>query len=134
MTWEQLQNLAGDYGPVVVTAVIVLVVIGVVHKSWPLISNFVAVINALVQLPTLIETVGDIQKEVKPNGGSSMRDVVNLTAGKVDGLDRKVNGLELRFDEHLGTWPSRVEQRPVSIPPSAPRAPRKPRARKPSTD
>lgn len=116
MTWQQFQNLLEDYGPIVFTILLALIAIGIVHKSWPLISNFVNVINALVQLPDLIETVDDIKKEVQPNGGGSMRDVVNLTA-------RKVDSLEQRFDEHLGRRPSQVEQRPASTPPSAPRAP-----------
>lgn len=126
MTWEHLQNLAADYGPTIVTLIVVLALFGVIYKSWPLISNFVAVVSALVQLPTIIETVEDIRKEVKPNGGGSMRDVVNSTA-------RKVDSLELRFDEHLGKRPSQVDQRPDSVP-SVPRAPRKPRTRKPPTD
>lgn len=117
MTWEQFQNLASDYGPTVLVIGIALIFVGIIYKSWPLISNFVTVVNALVELPTLIHTVGDIQKEVKPNGGSSMRDVVNTTAEKVDGLER-------RFDEHLGRRPSQVEQRPANNPARTPRKPR----------
>jgi hypothetical protein len=116
MTWEQLELVFRDYGPIVVTVVVVFFVIGVIHKSWPLISNFVTVINALVQLPSLIETVDDIQKEVKPNGGGSMRDVVNSTAAKVAGLER-------RFDEHLAARSAPVVQLPTTA--------RKPRSSKP---
>lgn len=125
MTWKQFELLLQDYGPIALTCIIALIVLGVVMKSWPLITNFVTVVNALVELPALIETVHDIQKELKPNGGGSIRDVVNHTARQVDGLERRV-------DEHLGTRPSQVEQRPQSIPPSAPRPPRKPRTRKPT--
>lgn len=122
MTWEQFERILNDYGPIVLTIALGLILLGIIHKSWPLISNFVNVVNALVQLPDLIETVGDIKKEVKPNGGGSMRDVVNTTADKIDALER-------RFDEHLGRRPSQVEQRPVSTSESAPRPPRKPRTR-----
>lgn len=117
MTWTQLQRVFEDYGPIAIVTIALLLFVGLVHKSWPLISNFVTVVNALVQLPQVIDTVEDIRKEVKPNGGGSMRDVVNRTAAQVQSLEE-------RFDEHLCTHPSQVPQRPTSNPPSAPRAPR----------
>ncbi len=117
MTWEQLQNILEDYGPTALMIILAIIGFGIVYKSWPLISNFVTVVNALVQLPAMVETVKDIKKEVQPNGGSSMRDVVNETAKKVDGLER-------RFDEHLGRRPSQVEQRPATSTASTPRKPR----------
>lgn len=118
MTWEQLEHIFRDYGPIALTIIFVLFAIGLIYKSWPLISNFVIVVNALVKLPELIETVGEIKKEVKPNGGGSMRDVVNVTAARVESLEK-------RFNEHLGPQPSQVEQLPKA-------EPRKPRARKPA--
>jgi hypothetical protein len=117
VTWEQFELILRDYGPIVLAFALVLVLLGIIRQSWPLISNFVTVVNALVKLPDLIETVGDIKKEVQPNGGSSMRDVVNRTAEKVESLEK-------RFDEHLGRRPSQVVQRPTTA--------RKPRARKPA--
>lgn len=116
MTWEQFELILKDYGPIVLTFALALIFISIVYKSWPLISNFVIVVNALVQLPKLIETVGDIKKEVLPNGGGSMRDVVNATAAEVTVLKE-------RFDEHLGKRPSQVEQLTT---------PRKTRTRKPA--
>lgn len=40
-------------------------------------------------------------KELVPNGGSSMKDTVHRTEGKVDETARELSELKRRFEEHL---------------------------------
>ena len=46
------------------------------------------------QIQELIATVREISREVRPNGGSSMKDVLNHTAEKVSDIQVRVSVLE----------------------------------------
>ena len=46
------------------------------------------------QIQELVATVREISREVRPNGGSSMKDVLNSTAGKVGEIHTRVSVLE----------------------------------------
>jgi hypothetical protein len=97
---EQITNFVEDYGPTLGLLVGIILALTVIYKAWPLISNFVAIINALAELPKLHETVKDIKKEVKPNGGTSLRDAVDETR-------KELSGLSERFDKHVKTTDQR---------------------------
>lgn len=56
-------------------------------KSWPLISNSVQIVDALVKLPDLAEKVDSIHHETHNNDGSSIKDSVD------------------RIERHLGIKP-----------------------------
>lgn len=53
------------------------------------------------QIQELIATVREISREVRPNGGSSMKDVLNHTAEKVGDIHTRVSVLEewKRYEE-----------------------------------
>lgn len=46
------------------------------------------------QIQELVATVREISREVRPNGGSSMKDVLNHTAEKVSDIHTRVSVLE----------------------------------------
>ena len=46
------------------------------------------------QIQELVATVREISREVRPNGGSSMKDVLNHTAEKVNDIHTRVSVLE----------------------------------------
>ena len=48
-------------------------------------------------VPQIQETLNAIQKELKPNGGSSLRDAINTTKATVENVDKKVTGLSGRL-------------------------------------
>lgn len=110
-SWEQLSNLLEDYGPTAVIVIGLLVTFWLIVKLWPLLRATFRIADVLValpeKLPALEATISEIRKEVKPNGGSSMRDVINETG-------KRVANLEKRFDEHLGDRPAQTKQRPSS--------------------
>lgn len=103
-TAEQINNFINEYGPTIFLFAVALGFLFIVYKSWPLISNFVIVVNALVALPALMETVEKIQKEIIaedgehtlreeikgikaqiiPNGGASLRDAVDKVGKRLD--------------------------------------------------
>lgn len=46
------------------------------------------------QIAELVDTVREISRETRPNGGSSMKDVLNATAGRVADMQMRVAVLE----------------------------------------
>jgi hypothetical protein len=97
MSLEQFWAFIVDYGGT--GLVIVIVVAGIVglHKSWPMLTKFIQVGNEVAELPETIKhlradisdlsvKVVTIQKEVLPNGGSSLRDAVNRTEARLESI------------------------------------------------
>ncbi|WP_100811801.1 hypothetical protein [Microbacterium sp. BR1] len=74
--------------------VAVVVLIGVVIKLWPFISNAVAIVNALVTLPSMAKQVSSIHHELHPNGGTSMNDSLRRVEAGVKRLDNTSDRLE----------------------------------------
>ncbi|MFZ4894627.1 hypothetical protein ACL9RL_09270 [Plantibacter sp. Mn2098] len=120
---EWIQDLIGDVTLVQVLLWVALVVffVVVVKKAWKPLTEFVALVNALKELPEFItqtkstlatqnqtlatqnQTLAVIKHEVLPNSGGSMRDQVDRIKHKLDndndrldGLDQKVASLELK--------------------------------------
>lgn len=97
-TLDQLQNLLVQYGPIVAVITILLVLALLIRKNWPTISGTVKVVDLLVGLDKRLKSMQDtqkdhgerlisVEKELKPNGGSSMRDVVD--------------GMKKQLDQHI---------------------------------
>lgn len=101
-SWEQLGNFVQDYGPSVALFIAVIVGLAIVYKAWPLISNFVIIVNALAELPKIHETVKEIKKEVIPNGGSSLRDAIDLTRAELKTVAE-------RLDKHIAAVQEEAE-------------------------
>jgi hypothetical protein len=77
-------------GMTILTIAIIIVVLVLLGKIWPLLSKIVDIGNAVGGLPETVkivqgkldkleETLNTVKNEVLPNGGSSLRDAVNRT-------------------------------------------------------
>ena len=109
VTLEQLNQLAENYGMIVVVVAIIVAVIVMVCKAWPGISQAVHFVDVMVAVPAkfdqidrrlaaieprtaTIETkvatiqtkVHAIEHEIKPNSGKSMKDQANRNEQNVD--------------------------------------------------
>lgn len=51
-----------------------------------------------LQIMELVDTVREISRETRPNGGSSMKDVLNRTAAHLHEIDTRVAVLETRSE------------------------------------
>lgn len=100
-TWQNVEALLEDYGPTAFIIIVLLFGLVLIYKAWPVISNFVEVVNALAKLPELVDTVGDIKKEVKPNGGSSLRDAVDGVRKDLTVHSGKLDELTTQFNKHV---------------------------------
>ena len=78
----------------------------VVVKLWPFISNAVAIVDALVKLPALAVKVKQIHHETHTNDGSSIKDAVARVEegvaglhGRMDDVDRQLTTLATADEE-----------------------------------
>jgi predicted PurR-regulated permease PerM len=91
MNEQQFLDFMEQYGGMtVLTIAIIIVVLILLGKVWPLLSRIVDIGNAVGDLPETVkivqakldkleETLNTVKSEVLPNGGSSLRDAVNRT-------------------------------------------------------
>lgn len=49
----------------------------------------------------LVAEIADIQKELHPNGGSSVRDAIDRIADKQSDIQADVKDLKVRVDDHI---------------------------------
>jgi tetrahydromethanopterin S-methyltransferase subunit G len=80
MTPEQAGQFLMDYGPIVWYVFITVVIISIVAKIWPTISKIVHTIDIIAELPERLDKIeqrlAGVEREVKTNGGSSIKDAV----------------------------------------------------------
>jgi len=80
MTLEQAGQFLMDYGPIVWYVFITAVIISIVAKIWPTISKIVHTIDIIAELPERLDKIEQrlvgVEREVKTNGGSSIKDAV----------------------------------------------------------
>lgn len=102
MTDDQLRTLMGDLSAVqlVLWVLAAIAVIVFIVKMWPLISRFVATVNALADLPAKLETINaieaklvkiesqvqEIHHETHFNSGTSIKDATVRIEDKVDAM------------------------------------------------
>lgn len=117
MSEEQLTRLFGDLTVVqlivwVIAAVALLVL---VVKLWPVITKFVATVNALSDLPeklpkidriekklvTIESQVKDIHHETHFNSGTSIKDATVRIEEKVDGLQKLMEDGDAELAERV---------------------------------
>lgn len=103
MSEDQLRALMGDLSAVqlVLWILAAIAVIVFVVKMWPLISRFVATVNALADLPAKLALVDEIHHEVRPNTGTSLNDAVRRVEAvqrqqsiQLNEQDEKLAGLQ----------------------------------------
>lgn len=99
---------------VAIWLVAIALLIGVLIRLWPFIKNAVAIVDALVALPTLTKQIAAIQTQIDgihhethKNDGSSIKDAVGRVEegvaglhGRMDDVDRQLTALA-REDEAL---------------------------------
>lgn len=69
-------------------------------SDWGVITSIVLAIGGVVAL-SIKWTIKHYLAELKPNGGSSLKDAVNRIATDVTELRVSVARLEGRFDQHI---------------------------------
>ena len=117
MTEDQLRALMGDLSAVQlvlwVLAAIALVIF--VVKLWPLVTKFVATVNALADLPAKLETINTIETKVVGieaqvkeihhethfNSGTSIKDATVRIEQKVDGLQELMESADSEIAERV---------------------------------
>lgn len=112
MSLDQFADFVVDYGGM--GLIIIIFVVGVVflYKSWPVLAKVIRVGSEIADLPETIAhlrgdiselsvTVKTIQKQVLPNGGSTLRDSVNRNEKQVSELTETVN-------KHYGNTPPKI--------------------------
>jgi hypothetical protein len=69
-----------DYGPIIWTVFLIVVIVGTLIKIWPFISKVVKVIDIISELPDRLDKIEtrlmNVEHEVRTNGGSSIKDAV----------------------------------------------------------
>jgi hypothetical protein len=80
MTPEQASQFLMNYGPIIWTVFLIVVIIGALVRVWPYISKLVKTIDIIAELPERLDKIesriGSVEHEVKTNGGSSIKDAV----------------------------------------------------------
>jgi len=80
MTPEQASQFLMDYGPIIWTVFLIVVIIAALIKIWPFISKVVHTIDIIAELPDRLDKIETrlmgVEHEVKTNGGSSIKDAV----------------------------------------------------------
>lgn len=130
---DWLATLLGDTSALqlVFWAIAIAALIGMLIKFWPLLTNIVVIVNALVSLPKFMEgttatleaqnsKIAEIHHEVNYNNGSSVKDAVHRVEQGVKGIYVRLDSADadrdkLRDDlEH--TRPAAVRKRPTKTP------------------
>lgn len=112
MSLDQFSDFIVDYGGMGLIIIIFVVGIIFLYKSWPVLAKVIRVGSEIADLPETIAhlrtdisdisiQVKTIQKEVLPNGGSSLRDSVMRNEKKVLDLSDTVN-------KHYGNQPPKT--------------------------
>lgn len=110
MTEDQLRALVGDISAVQlvlwILALIALVLF--VVKMWPLVTKFVATVNALADLPAKLAKIDTIETHVKEihhethfNSGTSIKDATVRIEEKVDGLQALMEAGDTELAERV---------------------------------
>jgi len=80
MTPEQATTFFRDYGVIIWTIFVLVAIIALLIKAWPAIARLVHIINIINELPSRLDKIEDrlksVEREVKTNGGSSIKDAV----------------------------------------------------------
>jgi len=80
MTPEQASQFIMDYGPIIWTVFLIIVIVGALIKIWPFISKVVHTIDIIAELPERLDKIETrlkgVEHEVKTNGGTSIKDAV----------------------------------------------------------
>ena len=74
------------------------VLLGFVVKLWPVVSKFVATVNALSDLPEKLRLLDEVHHEVRPNTGTSLNDSVRRTERRVAEIDSRLGRVEGQMD------------------------------------
>jgi len=101
--------LADQWASTIIIMGIGIGAIVVFIKFWPLLSNAVAIGNALLALPRLIEKVDRIEKEVLPNHGSSFRDDFTTFASATNERFASLEGSNLSQHMKLNSMTGAVD-------------------------
>jgi len=69
-----------DYGPIIWTVFLIVVIIAALIKIWPFISKVVHTVDIIAELPDRLDKIEtrlmNVEHEVRTNGGSSIKDAV----------------------------------------------------------
>jgi tetrahydromethanopterin S-methyltransferase subunit G len=80
MTPEQASQFLMDYGPIIWTVFLIVVIIAALIKIWPFISKVVHTVDIIAELPDRLDKIEtrlmNVEHEVRTNGGSSIKDAV----------------------------------------------------------
>lgn len=91
MTPEQAVKFFYDYGPIIWTVFILIAVIALLVKAWPAISRAVYIIDIINGLPARLDKIESriegVEREVKTNGGSSIKDAVKRVEEHLYSMD-----------------------------------------------
>ena len=80
MTPEQATTFFRDYGVIIWTVLVLIVVVTLLIKIWPTISRAVHIIDIINELPTRLDKIDGrlevLEREVTTNGGTSLKDAL----------------------------------------------------------
>lgn len=121
MTWTQVIALVDAYGPIVGFIVAVVLLIVLLRKAWPTITQFVTSVNTVATLPakltsidnkltaadtrlsglegtvkTMAEDMAHVKHEVQTNSGGSLKDSAKVTERGVKSLQGSMRNLSGR--------------------------------------
>lgn len=89
MTTQQWNQFMMDYGPFIWFIFLLILTIGVIVKSWPIISGLVHTVEIIQELPERLNAIEDrlklVETEVTTNSGKSLKDAVKRIETKVYG-------------------------------------------------
>lgn len=109
-TWTQFLALFDAYGAIAVVVIVLLVVIFIIRKLWPTITQFVTSVNTVATLPatlaimqadltTLKTDMGYVKHEVQTNSGGSLKDSAKVTEKTVKSMQGTVRKLNTRVGQ-----------------------------------
>lgn len=120
MTEDQLRALMGDLSAVqlVLWIVALIAVVLFVVKMWPLVTKFVATVNALADLPAQLSKIDTIESQVKEihhethfNSGGSIKDATVRIERKVDELQDLMESGDSQLSERVEDLESTLNTR-----------------------
>ena len=96
MSREQIETMFGEttVAQLVFWLLAAAAFIVLCFKLWPVVTKFVATVNALDKLPQKLALVDEIHHEVRPNTGTSLNDSVRRTEAAVAVLRTEVEAIK----------------------------------------
>ena len=88
-----MDQLKDKFPSIFIAGSAVILAVKYMPVAWRVVKQMYALLKGLEAVSAIPDQVSALMREVKPNGGSSLRDAIDRTAGKVDQLSVAVDEL-----------------------------------------